>query len=203
LIVRVRRSRWLLLGYVLVAVPMILLALDMLWAYEYYPRPETTQATRQVTAADGSVGEESVAVYTDTGRAQRRRDLGWGVVLLIAGSVSCAWAFVGAVAPRRLLAADTEGLTLWLEGRRRPPLRLAWQEIAEVRSGLRTDDAGEVPVLSLRLHSPERVPTRPRGAAAEPPWLHLFAGDWDPPAHEVAARVEGHVTGFRYLESYG
>ncbi|HSQ37121.1 MAG TPA: hypothetical protein VLS92_04425 [Acidimicrobiia bacterium] len=203
MIVRVRRSRWLLLGYVLVAVPMILLALDMLWAYEYYPRPETTQATRQVTAADGSVGEESVAVYTDTGRAQRRRDLGWGVVLLAAGSVLFAWAFVGVAAPRRLLAADYEGLTLWLEGRRHPPLRLAWQEIAEVRSGLRTDDAGEVPVLSLRLHSPERVPTHPRGAVAEPPWLHLFAGEWDPPAHEVAARVEGHVTGFRYLESYG
>ena len=197
------RSPLLMLGYVLVAVPMVLLALDMLWSYHYYPRPEILESTRQVTAADGSVVEEAVQVYTDTGRAQRRRDIGWGAVLLAAGSVLFVWGFVGAAVPRRLLAADAEGLTLWLDGRRRPPLRLAWQEIAEVRSGLRTDDAGEVPVLSLRLRSPERVPTGPRGAVAEPPWLHLFAGDWEPPAHEVAARVEGHVTGFRYLESYG
>jgi len=203
MIVRVIRSPWRVLGYALLAVPMILLALDMLWAYRFYPYPETTPATREVTAADGSVVEETVQVYTDTGRSQRRRDIGWGAVLLSAGSASIVWAFIGAVRPRRLLAADGEGLTLWLDGRRRPPLRLAWEEVAEVRSGVRTDEAGEVPVLSLRLHAPERVPTRPRGAVAEPPWLHLFAGEWDPPAHEVAALVEGHVTGYRHWEAYG
>jgi len=202
-IVRVTRSPLRLLGYALVAVPMILLAVDMLWSYHFYPRPETTQGTRQVTAADGSVVEETVQVYTDTGRAQRRRDVGWGVVLLAAGSASLVWAFVGVVVPRRLLAADTEGITLWLDGRRHAPVRLAWGEIAAVRSGLRTDEAGEVPVLSLLLHSPERVPPRPRGAVAEPPWLHLFASDWDRPAHLVSAQIEGYVTGFRGWEAYG
>lgn len=203
MIVRVTRSSLRLLGYALVAVPMILLAVDMLLSYRFYPHPETTQATRQVTAADGSVVEETVQVYTETGRAQRRRDVGWGLVLLGAGSASIVWAFVGLVAPRRLLAADAEGVSLWVDGRRRAPLRLAWEEIAEVRSGLRRDEAGEVPVLSLRLHSPDRVPRRPRGAAAEPPWLHLYAGEWDRPAHEVAALVEGYVTGFRHWEAYG
>jgi hypothetical protein len=202
-IVRVTRSPLRLLGYALVAVPMILLAVDMLLSYRFYPHPETTQATRQVTAADGSVVEETVPVYTDTGRAQRRRDVGWGSVLLGAGSASIVWAFAGLVAPRRLLAADTEGVAIWLDGRRRAPWRVAWEEVAEVRSGLRADEAGEVPVLSLRLHSPERVPTRPRGAVAEPPWLHVFAGEWDRPAHEVAALVEGHVNGLRHWEAYG
>jgi len=107
------------------------------------------------------------------------------------------------VSRRRLLAADTEGVTLWIHGRRRPPLRLAWEDVAEVRSGVRRDQAGEVPVLSLRLISPEKVPLHPVGAVADPPWLHLFAEDWDRPAHEVAALVEGQVTGFRGWESYG
>lgn len=203
MIVRVHRSPGRLLGYLLVAVPMILLALDMLVFYRFYPGPETTAGTRQVQAADGSVTQETVQVYTQTGLAQRRRDVAWGVVLLAAGSALGAWALADLVVPRRLLAADAGGMTLWLGGRRRPPLRLAWEEIAEVRSGLRRDEAGEVPVLSLRLPAPERLPRRPRGAVSEAPWLHLCAGEWDRPAHQVAALVEGYVTGFRHWEAYG
>lgn len=203
MIVRVTRSPMRLLGYALVAVPMILLAVDMAVAYRFFPHPETTQITRQVTAADGSVTEVPEQIYTETGKAQRRRDVAWGGVLLVGGAAAIVWAFAGLVAPRRLLSADTDGVSLWLDGRRRPPLRLAWAEVAEVRSGLRRDEAGEVPVLSLRLHEPERVPPEPRAAAAEPPWLHLFAGEWDRPAHEVSALIEGYVTGFRGWEVYG
>ncbi|MBN2114450.1 MAG: hypothetical protein JW785_10030 [Acidimicrobiia bacterium] len=203
MIVRVSRSPWRLLGYALVAVPMILLAVDMLVAYKWYPFPETTTARGQVTAADGSTSEVTYEVYTDNGKAQRRRDLAWGSALAVGGLATIGWAFAGLVTPRRLLSADAEGLTLWLDGRRRPPQHLAWEEVAEVRSGLRRDEAGEVSVLSLRLHAPERVPLRPVGAAAEPPWLHLFAGEWDRPAHEVAAMIEGYITGFRGWEAYG
>jgi hypothetical protein len=203
MIVRVTRSPLRLLGYALLAVPMILLAVDMLVAYRFFPFPETTTASSTITADDGSTTEVTWQVYTDNGKAQRRRDLAWGSALGLGGLGVMGWACVGLVAPRRLLTADSEGLTLRLEGRRLPPLRLAWEEVAEVRSGLRHDQAGEVPVLSLRLHSPEKVPLRPSGALADPPWLHLFAGDWDRPAHEVAARVEGYVTGFRGWESYG
>lgn len=203
MIVRVRRSPWRLLGYVLVALPMVLLALDMLFFYRLYPNPESTQGTREVQAADGSVTQETVQVYTQTGQAQRRRDIGWGAVLLVSGSALFVWALSDLVVPRRLLAADAEGVTVWPAGRRGAPLRLGWGEVAEVRSGLRRDEAGEVPVLSLRLQSPERVPVRPRGGLAEPPWLHLFAGEWDRPAHEVAALVEGYVSGSRNWEAYG
>jgi hypothetical protein len=202
-IIRVNRSPLRLLGYALVAVPMVLLALDMLFFYHFYPSPEITQGTREVQAADGSVIQETVEVYTQTGVSQRRRDVGWGTVLLVSGSAMFIWALGDLVVPRRLLAADGEGISLWLSGRRRAPLRLGWDEIAEVRSGLRQDEAGEVPVLSLRLRNPERVPVRPRGGFAEPPWLHLCAGEWDRPAHEVAARVEGNVSGFRDWETYG
>lgn len=203
MIVRVTRSPLRLLGLGLVAAAMLALSLDMLAVYRYYPRPETTQATRQVTAADGSTSEESVRVYTETGKAQRRRDLGWGSVFLVAGAAGLVWAAGGLVFPRRLLAADDSGLSLWLNGRRRAPLRLGWEEVAEARSGLRRDEGGEVPVLSLRLQSAEQVPDRPRGAVAEAPWLHLFAGEWDRPAHEVAALIEQFVSGSRYWEAYG
>lgn len=203
MIVRVTRSPLRLLGFALVGMAMVGLALDMLGFYRLYPRPETTVATRQVTAADGSVVDENVEVYTETGKAQRRRDVGWGSVLLAAGSASLLWAVGGLVVPRRLVAAGDSGLTLWLSGRRRPPLHLGWEEIAEVRSGLLRDVGGEVAVLSVRLHSADRVPARLRGGVAEAPWLHLFAGEWDRPAHEVAALIEPYVPGDRHWEAYG
>jgi hypothetical protein len=202
-IVRVSRSPFRLLAYALVAVPMILLAVDMLFSYRFYPRPETTTAQGQVTAADGSVSQVSYEVLTDNGRAQQRRDRAWGGVLAAGGIALIGWAFTGLVRPRRLLGADPEGLTLWLDGTHRPPLHLPWEEVAEVRSGSREDEAGEVPVLSLRLCDAARVPLRPAGAAAEPPWLHLYAGEWDRPPQEVAALIEGYVTGFRGWEAYG
>jgi hypothetical protein len=202
-IVRVSRSPLRLLGYALVAVPMILLAVDMLVAYRFFPFPETTTASAQVANADGSTTEVTYQVYTDNGKAQRRRDLAWGSAFGVGGVLVIGWAFAGLVAPRRLLSADREGLTLWLDGRRRPPLRLAWEEVAEVRSGLQEDTAGRVPVLSLRFYSPDLVPPRPKGARDDAPWLHLYAADWDRPAHEVAALVEGYVTGFRGWEAYG
>jgi hypothetical protein len=204
MIVRVARSPLRLLGYALVAAPLILLAVDMLVAYKWYPRPETTVASStEVTTADGSVTQVTSVVYTDNGKAQRRRDLAWGVVLGAGGAALLGWAFTGLVRPQRLLAADAEGLSLWLEGRRRPPWRVPWQEVAEVRSGIRRDEAGEVPVLSLRLPRADGLPARPRGASVELPWLHLYANEWDHPAHEVSALLEGYVTGFRGWEAYG
>jgi hypothetical protein len=202
-VIRVAHSPWRLLGYAVVAVSMILLALEMTVTYKFYPRPEATTASTDVTAADGSVTQVTSRVLTETGKAQWRRDLAWGSALGLGGVALIGWAFAGLVAPRRLLAADAAGLSVWLDGRRAPPLHLAWEEVAEVRSGLRQDEGGEVAVLSLRLHDAGRIPAGPAGAAADPPWLHLYAGEWDRPPEEVAALVEGYVTMFRGWETYG
>ena len=158
---------------------------------------------RQETAADGSVTEVTSFVLTPNGVAQQRRDRAWGGVLAVGGLVTLGWACAGLIAPRRVLAADEEGLTLWLDGRRRAPLRLAWEEVAEIRSGLRQDEAGEVAVMSLRVHDSQLLPLRPVGGVVEPPWLHVFAGEWDQPARDVVAVLEGYVTGFRGWEAYG
>ena len=87
MIVRVSRSPLRLLGYALVAVPMILLAVDMLVAYRFFPFPETTTASAQVSNADGSTTEVTYQVYTDNGKAQRRRDLAWGSAFGLGGLV--------------------------------------------------------------------------------------------------------------------
>jgi hypothetical protein len=202
-IVSVSRSPLRMLAYALIAVPMILLSVDMLVSYRFYPHPETTAVSREVTGSDGSAVQTEEQVYTQVGQSQRRRDVAWGTVLLAGGAVTLVWAFGNLIHPRRLLVAEVDGLTLKLGKAGEPSLRLQWEEIAELRSGVREGEAGPVPVLSLRLFHAEEVPLRPRGAIVDPPWIHLLAEEWDRPAHEVAALLDGYVEGAGDWESYG
>jgi len=52
------------------------------------------------------------------------------------------------------------------------------------------DEGAEVPVLSLRFLDAGMVPVNPAGAAADPPWVHLFADEWDRPPHQVAPLLD-------------
>jgi hypothetical protein len=191
-----------MLAFALIAVPMILLSVDMLVSYRFYPHPETTAVTTEVTGVDGSAVQSHEDIYTQVGRSQRRRDVAWGTVLLAGGAVILVWAFGNLIHPRRLLVAEVDGLTLKLGKTGEPSLRLRWEEIAEVRSGVREGEAGPAPVLSLRLLGTEEMPLRPRGAIVDPPWIHLIAEEWDLPAHEVAALLEGYLEGAGDWETY-
>jgi hypothetical protein len=192
-----------MLAYALVAVPMILLSVDMLVSYRFYPQPETSTVTREVTGSDGSVTQVAEQVYTQVGQSQRRRDLIWGTVLAAGGTATLVWAFANLVRPRRLLVAETDGLALRVGKAREPAWRLQWADIAEVRSGVREGEAGSVPVLSLRLSQAEQIPLSPRGAIVDPPWVHLLAEEWDHPAHEVAAVLGGYLSDAGDWEAYG
>jgi len=203
MIVSVARSPLRMFAFALVAVPMILLAVDMAFSYQYYPFPETTTENIQTTADDGSVVEATREKYTPVGWSQRKRDISWGVALGGGGVVMLLWSLRNLIVPRRLLVADEHGLNIAVGNRRRPPFRLAWEDVDEVRSGIWQDDGGSVPVLSIRLRDPLQMPRTPRAAAVDTPWLHLFAEEWDRPAHQVASILESRVSGFRGWEAYG
>ena len=96
------------------------------------------------------------------------------------------WAAAGLMRPTTLLRATEEGISVRVDGPRSRPRLLPWSSIAEVRSGVRTDQGAETPVLSIRFDDAEMVPIDPSGGVAEPPWLHLWSEDWDTPAHQVA-----------------
>ena len=190
-------------AFALIAVPMILLAVDMTFSYRYYPIPETTIENVQTTAADGSTVESTREKYTPVGWSQRKRDVSWGVALGGGGVVMLLWSLRNLIVPRRLLVADERGLSIAVGNRRSAPLRVTWEDLAEVRSGIWNDVGGSVPVLSIRLRDPLQIPLAPRGAAVDIPWIHLFAEEWDRPAHEVAPILEGSISGFKGWEAYG
>jgi hypothetical protein len=190
-------------AFALIAVPMILLSVDMGVSYRFYPVPEKTTENVQITQEDGSVVEETRDKYTPVGWSQRKRDIAWALVLFGGGVVMLLWSLRNLIVPRRLLVADEDGLSIAVGPRRSPPLLLAWEDVAEIRSGIWDDDGGSVPVLSIRFRDPLLVPRRPRAAAVDTPWLHLFAEEWDQPAHQVATLLEARVGAQSGWEAYG
>jgi hypothetical protein len=166
-------------------------------SYRFYPEPEKTEVTvGSAVDESGSTVNVTELQLTETGRHERRRDVVFGIGLFLGGSAALGWGVREAVARRPVLQANPDGLTLPL-GRRGAPVVIPWDAIAEVRSGVLDDEGGTEPVLSLRFADPDQLPAEPRGAALDPPWLHVYAGDWDIPAHQVAPRVEAFATPYR------
>ncbi|MEE9582676.1 MAG: hypothetical protein V3W36_07030 [Acidimicrobiia bacterium] len=189
--IAVSRSPLRLLVYALLAVPAVLLAVDMTISYRWIAPPETTDVVvGQTTDESGEMVDITKDVLTDTGRSQRRRDLLFGAGLFVGGAAAIGWALKELARPTRFLIADDEGLLVRVDGLRQPPRRFGWSDIAELRSGIVEDDGIDAPVLSIRLVDVEQVPHLPAGGYSEPPWLHLYSDEWDQPAHQVAAALE-------------
>ena len=189
--VSVSRSPLRLLAYAALAVPAILLAVDMLFAYRWYPEPATFDRVVGTTVdADGQTIDVIAKSYTQDGEAQRRRDLFLGSALLIGGAAAMGWGLKELVRPTVLIGADDDGISARVDGPGKPPRLFPWDEVVEVRSGVLEHDGAEVAVLSLRVRDAGMIPADPAGAEADPPWLHIFADEWDRPPHQVAPLLD-------------
>lgn len=187
----VHRSVWRLIVLLVLAVPAILLAEDMLVSHRWVPAPATYDAVVGSTVdANGNTVDVTQRYLTVDGKAQRRRDLGFGVALLGGGILAMGYAVVGVLRPRVVLRATEEGIAVHVDGPGHPARLFAWDDIVEVRSGVRDADGADMPVLSIQLAESADVPANPAGGVADPPWLHLWADDWDQPAHHVAPLLE-------------
>lgn len=188
------RSPWRLTLILILGALMILLAQDMLVTHRWVSKPATYTATVGQTVDDqGNTVPITAQILTHDGRAQRRRDLGFGVVLLWGGLGVMAYATNALLRPRPVLRTSDEGISIRVDGFGHPPRLFPWESIVEVRSGVRDADGAEVPVLSLHLDDPSLVPFDPAGAVADPPWLHIWAEDWDRPAHQIAPLLDPQV----------
>lgn len=195
--VSVTRAAWRPVAYVLFAIPMVLLAVDMMVAHKWFPEPDATQVPAVKTFEDGSTMDTTILQYTPDGLAQRRRELTWGVALLVGGAAAAAWGLKDLLFPRRVMTFEPDHLTIRVGPRIGMERRYLWSELAEVRSGVVRDEGGPVPVVSVRFIDDSLLPPHPWGGVVEPPWLHLYANEWDRQAHEVAPMMETHLLAHR------
>jgi hypothetical protein len=187
----VTRSPLRLLAYVLLAIPAVLLAVDMTASNRFISPPDSFQTVVGSTMVEsGAVVDVTSTAFTNQGRAEARRDRLFAAVLLTGGVVSIGWAMRDLVRPRPLMRGDQDGLALRIDGPGMPMRAFPWEEIAEVRSGLIDEDGDILPAFSVRFHDPSRAPAEPASAVADPPWLHVVADDWSPPAHLVVPVLE-------------
>jgi len=181
-----------LLAYAALAVPAILLAVDMLfWSYRFVPEPDTYDVV--VGSTVDELGQPVDVVQkrlTADGEAQRRRDLFFGVSLMIGGAAAMGWGLKELVSPTVLLRADDDGISVRLDGPNNPSRLFPWEEVVEVRSGVVDSEGAPISALSIRLRDPAMIPADPAGAEPDPPWIHVFADEWDRPAHMVAALLD-------------
>jgi hypothetical protein len=200
-IVSVGRSPMRIAGYALLAAPMLLLAIDMAFSHRFFPAPDTTEAAVGTTIDEaGSTITLYEDVLTNDGRAQRRRDLLWSAAFAGAGVLALGFSLREILLPRPVLVADQRGVQIRIFGGRRSPVVLAWDEIADVRSGILETPSGPVPVLSIMPEDPALLPARPAGAVTEPPWLHLLADDWDRQPHQLVPLIEPWLRRSRSVE---
>lgn len=195
--VSVTRAVWRPVAYVLFAIPMVLLAIDMMVAHKWFPEPDTAEVAAITTFEDGSTQDTTIIQLTQDGKAQQRREVVWGIALLVGGVAAAGWGLKDLLFPRRTLVLDSNFLSLRAGPRVRMERRYAWSEILDVRSGVLQDEAGKVPVLSLRFLDDSLLPPNPWGAVVDAPWLHLFTDEWDRQAHEIAPMIEAHLAPYR------
>jgi hypothetical protein len=195
--VAVTRAVWRPVAYVLFAIPVVLLAIDMMFAHKWFPEPDASDVAAVQTLEDGSTLETTIRQLTLDGKAQRRRELAWGSALLAGGVAAAAWGLKDLLLPRRTLVVAPEYLGLRVANRVAMERRYYWSEVLEVRSGVLQDESGTMPVLSLRFIDESLLPPSPWGAVVDPPWLHLYADEWDRQAHEIVPIIEAHLAPFQ------
>jgi hypothetical protein len=192
--VSVGRSPLRVILLAVLSVPAVLLAVDMSLTHRLFPAPETTDVVVGTTInTSGETVDVIEARLTEAGRHEQNRDRFFAALLGGAGAVTLGWAMYAAVRPVRYLTADVDGLAVRIGRPSHPMVRIPWSDIDAVRSGLADDEGSEVQVVSIRFVDPVLVPEDPVGATVDPPWLHIYADDWEVPPHRVAPVLDAHA----------
>lgn len=185
----VRRSAWKMWRVATLAIPFIVLAVDVL-----------TQ--RRITNA-----LRDVLFRPDDTQLFEFRDVVWAWVMLAVAGGLAIWGLRELIVPTKLIEANAAGVRLQVTAPFRRPLFVAWSDIDDIGSA-RVDDEGEVfPVLWFRFTSPEIGPDDPWSARwMDDTTLAMLASDWESDPIDVAedlAEVAIAVARSEYEEERG
>ena len=173
--IAVTRSTWLPLLGAIVAIPLLVMALDLGFTYKIFPEPHG----------------DSAGARSAQGSSERRTDVIWASGLALAGAVLAGASLRELVNPRVIVAADEDQVELDIGPRGNRSITLDWADINSVRSIRVDDDFGERRVLAIDLASTDAIPVKPRGAALVGDTLEIDADSWSIPSHEVADALNG------------
>lgn len=159
-------------GVAVTAIPLLVAGLDLL------TRRRLTNFLRELL------------FQPDDTQLPEPRDTVWAIAFVAVGLGLAVWGMKELLAPAKVLVADREGLRLRSRGPLREPWFVAWEAIEDVGSGTVSDEGTTVPVLWLRLATPEMMPQDPWGARPiQEQTLAVLAADWDTSHVDAAERI--------------
>jgi hypothetical protein len=181
--VEVTRSAWKAWLAGVIAIPLLLVAIDLAFTHRYFREPARDE--------NGNL--------TTQGLSEQRADYVWFIGLTAGGGVLIVWSLRDLAGSRRALVADDEGLYLPVGSTRSSQVFVPWAQVTSVRSTFVEDDAtGPTPYLDLGIAGPSWVPAEPRGARWVDDHLYVDATDWQTPVHEVAGLLQTMLERSRY-----
>jgi hypothetical protein len=170
---RSRRSRVHLALLGVVGLVLLIVAFDMLAGYWF--------------SSEAAV--DTAGALTNRGQAQRRLDLVWGTVFIIAGLGFFAMSLWGLAERRSLAEIGSDGLRLRVLGPGRFML-IPWRDIFDIRSRREPGNGGHPrPTLVVGVEHPELYPPDLWEAAWSGRWLRMDADQWVDPVEEFVVRA--------------
>jgi hypothetical protein len=131
---------------------LVLAAFDVIWFHQIAGPPEV---------------DETTGALTSTGRSQRRTDLIWGSMFVVAGGGMALVAAGGLVVRRPVVEVTENGLELRIAGPQRS-MTVPWSNVSWVHSGTDGEDEAVPPRVFL-------VHVFDRSAYSD----QLWGADWD------------------------
>jgi len=126
---------------------------------------------------------------TTRGQTQRRLDLVWGSVFIVAGLGLVVVSIKGLIDRRSVAEVTDGGLRLRVLGPNRYQL-FPWADIKEIRAAQEPGNGGRTrPVLLIAVDHPEWYPHDLWGAMWTENWLRVDADQWVEPVEEFVVRA--------------
>lgn len=130
-------------------------------------------------------------LITSKGQTERRTDLAWGTLFVVAGASLVIVGLGGLVFARPVIELDDEAIRLRVAGPM-SMLDVPWDAVVSVRSGRDYEDDGRVPipVLLVEVDDPSVYPPELWGAIWEGNTLRVDADGWETTVDDVVVRSE-------------
>ena len=194
MIIEVSRSLWKVWVAGLLAVPMMFLAIELL-VTDFAVTNKGIEAIEEVFDHDtrmtfGPPETTENGGLTHQGKSELVTDWIWALVLFSGGGVLGSWALVEIAFPRRILAADAQGIHLGLLKERRSYVLVPWHQIRSLRSTALDGEAGRSTALELAIVGDHTIPDHPYGAVWDGNLLIVDADGWDVEPHELAGQLD-------------
>jgi hypothetical protein len=161
---------------------LVLAALDIMWFHQIAGPPEA---------------DEDTGALTSTGRSQRRTDLIWGSMFIVAGGGISLVAAGGLVVRRPVVDVTEDGLDFRIAGPQRS-LNIPWSNVSWVHSGTDGEDEAVPPrVFLVHVFDRSHYPDQLWGADWDGTTLMVDADSWSVRDVEVVAHSQMALDAWR------